>query len=63
MKPQALNAATLGPGFDARTGVLSAGVSVPLEMFPYGRFQMKVRVTDNRSRQAAARQVRFRVSP
>jgi hypothetical protein len=63
MKPQALNAATLGPGFDARTGVVSAGVSVPLEMFPYGRFQMRVRVTDNRSRQAAARQVRFRVSP
>lgn len=63
LKVQHLRDATLGSTFDAAAGVVTAGVTVPLGSFPIGEFQLAVRVTDNRTRQAAERQVRFIVAP
>jgi hypothetical protein len=63
IKPQKLNADALGEGFDAAPGVVSAGMRVPLQSFPYGEFQVKVRITDNGTRQSAERQARFVVAP
>jgi hypothetical protein len=36
---------------------------VPLQAFPFGEFQLKVRVTDNPTGQSAEQQVRFVVLP
>jgi hypothetical protein len=63
VKPQRLDGATLGQAFDPADGAVTAGLTVPLQAFPYGAFQLNVRVTDNRSRQSAERQVRFTVVP
>jgi hypothetical protein len=63
MKPQRLDAGTLGESFDPAAGVVTAGMTVPLQAFPFGEFQLKVRVTDNAGGQSAEQQVRFVVSP
>jgi hypothetical protein len=63
IKPQHLGADTLGEAFDPAAGVVTAGMTVPLLPFPYGEFELKVRVTDNATKQSAERQVRFVVSP
>jgi len=63
MKPQRLGADTLGEAFDPAAGVVTAGMTVPLQAFPFGEFQLKVRVTDNPTGQSAEQQVRFVVSP
>ena len=62
-KPQSLGADTLGEAFDPRAGVVTAGMSVPLQAFPFGEFLLKVRVTDNPSGQSAEQHVRFVVLP
>jgi hypothetical protein len=61
VKPQQLNADTLGTAFDPSTGSLATGMMIPLEAFTFGDFQLVVKVTDNRSRQSAEQQVRFTV--
>ncbi len=62
-KPQRLGSDTLGEAFDPLAGVVTAGMSIPLQAFPFGEFQLKVRVTDNPTGQSAEQRVRFRVSP
>jgi hypothetical protein len=62
-KPQKLRADTLAKGFDPAAGVVSAGMSIPLQGFPFGEFQLTVRVTDNATHQSGERQVRFVVVP
>jgi hypothetical protein len=62
-KPQHLGADTLGESFDPRSGAVTAGLSVPLQGFPFGEFEMAVRVTDNATRQTGERQARFVVVP
>ena len=63
MKPQHLNAGVLGAALDVSDGAVTAGASLPLLSFPFGEFELTVRVTDNRSRQRAERKVRFAVVP
>jgi hypothetical protein len=63
IKPQKLGADTLGEAFDPRAGVVTAGMSIPLQAFPFGEFQLKVRVTDNPTGQSAEQNVRFVVMP
>lgn len=63
IKPQRLGADTLGEAFDPAAGVVTAGMSVPLQAFPLGEFQLKVRVTDNPTGQSAEQHVRFVVLP
>ena len=63
MKPQRLTAATLGSTFDPANGSVSTGMLVPLEAFTFGRFQLKVTVTDNRNKQSAGQATEFTVSP
>jgi hypothetical protein len=63
VKPQELNAGTLGPSFDAGAGSVAAGMKVPLEAFTFGDFQLLVRVSDNRSHQTAEQTLRFTVAP
>jgi hypothetical protein len=63
VKPQRLNGDTLGERFDAASGVVNGGVSVPLAAFPFGEFQLTVRVTDNRTKQTVSQETRFTVVP
>jgi hypothetical protein len=63
IKPQSLDAGALGAAFDPASGAVSAGMSVPLVSFPFGEFEVKVRITDNATRQSAERRARFVVSP
>lgn len=63
IKPQRLDARALGEAFDPVAGVVNAGMTVPLSSFPFGEFQVKVRVTDNATKQSAERSARFVVSP
>jgi hypothetical protein len=63
VKPQQLTAETLGDKFDPSQRALAAGISLPLAAFPFGEFEMEVRVTDNRSRRTSEQQVRFVVAP
>jgi hypothetical protein len=63
VKPQRLAADTLAKEFDPATGMVTAGVNVPLLSFPFGDFALKVRVTDNRSKRTAEQEVRFVVAP
>jgi hypothetical protein len=63
VKPQRLNADTLGERFDPAGGVVNAGMSIPLSAFPFSEFQLTVRVTDNRSKRTASQQSRFVVVP
>ena len=62
-KPQQLTAATLGRAFDPASGAVTAGMMIPLAAFTFGDFQLAVKVTDNRSRQTAERQLSFSVAP
>lgn len=63
VKPQVLNAQTLGERFDPASGVVNGGMSIPLAAFPLSEFQLTVRVTDNRSKQTASQEARFVVVP
>lgn len=63
VKPQALNAHTLGERFDAASGAVNGGMSIPLAAFPFGEFQLTVRVTDRRTKQTASQDARFFVVP
>ena len=63
VKPQQLTAATLGTAFDPSAGSVAAGMMIPLRAFTFGDFQLVVKVTDNRNKQSAERQVRFTVAP
>jgi len=63
VKPQLLNAQTLGERFDAASGVVNGGMTIPLASFPFGEFQLAVRVTDKRTRQTASQETRFVVVP
>jgi hypothetical protein len=63
VKAQRLAADTLGDSFDPRAGVVAAGMMIPLGSFPFGEFQLRVHVTDNRNQQSDDRQVRFIVVP
>ncbi len=63
VKPQLLTAATLGDAFDPASGVLNAGMVVPLGSFTYGDFKLKISVTDNRTKQSLEQSVNFSVSP
>jgi hypothetical protein len=62
LKQDHLHAETLGSGFSAATGMVAAGMVVPLVSFPVGEFQLTVRVTDARTKQVGERQVRFSVA-
>jgi hypothetical protein len=63
LKPQPLNARTLGQRFNPATGVVSGGMTIPLAPFPPGEFELTVRVTDKRSRQVAVQETRFTIVP
>jgi len=63
VKPQQLNAASLGQAFDASAGSVAAGMMIPLRAFTFGEFQLTVRVTDNRNQRSAEQQARFTVAP
>ncbi len=63
MKPQRLHADTVGAAFDPADGAVTGGMTVPLMSFPFGEFEMIVRVTDNRNKQSAERRVEFSVVP
>jgi hypothetical protein len=63
VKPMVLNAQTLGERFDAGSGVVNGGMSIPLAAFPPGEFQVSVRVTDSRSKLKATQEARFVVVP
>jgi hypothetical protein len=63
IKPQHLAADSLGDTFDPQAGVVTAGMMIPLAPFPFGEFEMKVKVTDNRTKQSSERDVRFSVVP
>lgn len=60
-KPQVLHAKTLGSSFDSAAHVVSTGMAIPLNAFPFGEFELTARVLDNRSKQRVTRQVRFHV--
>jgi hypothetical protein len=61
IKPQPLQAQTLGSSFDPAAHVVSTGMTIPLSAFPFGEFEVTARVVDNRSKQRITRQVRFHV--
>ena len=63
LKPQRIGTDKLAQTFEPRSGMVTAGVSVPLVSFPFGDFQLKVRVTDNRSKRSTEQQVNFTVAP
>lgn len=63
VKPQRLNADTLGDRFDPAAGVVNAGMSIPLAPFPFSEFRVTVRVTDNRTKQTASQEAHFVVVP
>jgi hypothetical protein len=63
VKPQMLNAQTLGDGFDPASGVVNGGLSLPLLSFPFGEFQLTVRVKDNRTKLTTTQEARFVVVP
>jgi hypothetical protein len=63
IKPQRLAADTIGASFDPQAGLVTAGMMIPLGSFPFGEFQLRVHVTDNRSKQSGEREVRFVVAP
>jgi hypothetical protein len=63
IKPQRLAADTIGDWFDPQAGVVTAGMMIPLGSFPFGEFQLRVHVTDNRNKQSDEREVRFFVAP
>jgi hypothetical protein len=62
LKPQAINARTLGAIFDGTAGAVAAGMTVPLASFPPGEFELSVRIVDARTRTSVTQKVRFFVS-
>jgi len=62
LKPQAINAGTLGATFDGKSRAVAAGMSVPLASFPPGEFELSVRILDVRTRASVTQKVRFFVS-
>ncbi|HSL23638.1 MAG TPA: hypothetical protein VK886_19055 [Vicinamibacterales bacterium] len=62
MKPQRLGE-KLAAGFTPASGMVTAGMMVPLASFPIGDFELRVRVTDNRSKRTAEQRVVFTVGP
>lgn len=63
IKPQPLNADTLGTAFDPAAGAVAAGMLIPLGSFTFGDFQLTVKVTDNRAKTTAERHLDFAVAP
>ena len=63
MKPQQLAAETLGKTFDPASGMVAGGMRIPLAAFPLGVFEMRIRVTDNRTKQTSEQHVPFEVVP
>jgi hypothetical protein len=63
VKPQQLGSDPLPDNFDPGSRMVTAGMTVPLVSFPHGEFQLRVRVTDNRSKRSAEQQVNFAVAP
>ncbi len=63
VKPQQLNADTLGKAFDPAAGSVAAGMMIPLGAFTFGDFQLAVKVTDNRNKQTAEQKLAFAVAP
>jgi hypothetical protein len=63
MAPQQFNAQTLPPQFDPEAGYqLAAGWSVPLQSFPEGDYRLEIKVSDNKTKKAVTREVRFSVA-
>lgn len=61
--PQALNAQTLPPQFDAAAGhQLQAGQGVPLASFPEGDYRLEIKVTDKIANKSLTRDINFTVS-
>lgn len=63
VRPQRVTADTLGRTFDPATGMVASGMRVPLLAFPFGDFELRLRVTDNRSHRTTEQHVRFVVGP
>lgn len=63
VKPQQLNAETLGPSYDPSSGSVAAGMTIPLAAFTFGDFELLVRVTDNRAHQSVEQRAAFTVVP
>lgn len=62
--PQAFNAQTLPPQWDAAAGhQINAGQSVPLASFPEGQYRLEIKVTDNLAKKTVTRDVTFTVAP
>jgi hypothetical protein len=62
LKPQTLNAETLGAAFDGSSRAVTTGMTVPLANFPPGEFELTVRILDVRTRESVTQKVRFFVS-
>lgn len=62
-RPQELNAATIEKAFDGASGEVTAGMSVPLEAFPPGSFQVTVRIRDKRTQASTVQTAAFVVTP
>jgi len=61
--PQAFNATTLPPQFDAAAGHnLLASQFVPLASFPEGEYRLEIRITDKLSGKAVTRNIMFSVA-
>ena len=63
VKPQQLNAATLGTTFDPSAGPVAAGMKIPMGAFTFGDFQLVAKVTDNRGTQSVEQRINFTVGP
>jgi hypothetical protein len=63
VKPQQLNAETLGPSYDPSGGSVAAGMTIPLAAFTFGDFELVVRVTDDRAGQGVEQRADFTVVP
>ncbi|HUR34761.1 MAG TPA: hypothetical protein VM032_13255 [Vicinamibacterales bacterium] len=59
--PQALNAQTLPPGFDAAAGMTN-GQTIPLASFPEGEYRLEIKITDKLATRSLTRDVKFSVS-
>ena len=62
--PQEFNAQTLPPEFDVAAGhQIVAGQSIPLRLFPEGRFRVEIKITDNVAGSSVTQNVNFSVLP
>jgi len=62
-RPQEVNAKTLSPAFDGRSGAVATGLALPLGPFPPGDFQVIIRVHDKKARTTTEQQTAFIVGP